>query len=97
MRDEKKNGRKRQACLISKFEITADATVMERAACITNLQIYISYKMVQFIGDETRVGVTIRKTAGDKTLDLPAKGVFIVVGLEPNSSLAAQLLNLNTR
>jgi alkyl hydroperoxide reductase subunit AhpF len=72
-----------------------DATIVERTACITNLQTYIGYKAVQFVGDGTLTGLTIRKMAGAETLDLPAKGVFIAVGLEPNSSLAAPLLKLN--
>jgi thioredoxin reductase len=65
-------------------------------ACIPNLQTYVGYKVVQFPGNETLAGVTLRKMVGGETLDLPAQGVFIAVGLEPNSSLAARhyLLNL---
>jgi thioredoxin reductase len=67
-----------------------------QVACIPNLQTYVAYKVVQFLGNETLAGVTLRKMAGDETLDLPAQGVFIDVGLEPNSSPAARhfLLNL---
>lgn len=53
-------------------------------ACIPNLQTYVDYNGVQFLGDGTLAGTTIRKMAADETLDLNAKGVFIVVGLEPN-------------
>jgi thioredoxin reductase len=65
-------------------------------ACIPNLQTYVGYKVVQFPGNETLAGVTLRKMVGGETLDLPAQGVFIAVGLEPNSSLAVRhyLLNL---
>ena len=88
----------RKVHLISTSEITADAMVMERAACITSLQPYIGDKVVQFIGDVALAGVTIRKMAGADTLeDLPAKSVFIAAGLESNSSLAAPLLKLNVR
>jgi hypothetical protein len=34
-------------------------------------------------------GTTIRKMAGDETLDLNAKGVFTPVGLEPKGAKAA--------
>jgi thioredoxin reductase len=79
----------RKIYLISTSELSADAAVVERVACILNLQTYVGYKVVRFIGDGTLAGVTIRKMAGDATLDLPTKGAFIAVGLEPNSSLAA--------
>lgn len=87
----------RKVHLISTSELSADATVLEGAACIANLETYIGYKVVEFIGEETLTGLTIRKMAGAETLDLPAKGVFIAVGLEPNASLAAPLLKLNPR
>ncbi len=61
------------------------AAVVERVACIPNLQTYVDYKVVQFTGNGTLTGVKIRKMAGDETLDLPAKGAFIAVGLEPDS------------
>jgi alkyl hydroperoxide reductase subunit F len=87
----------REIHLVSNAELSADAAAVERVACLPNLQIHIGYKVVQFLGDGTLTGVTIRKMAGDETLDLPVKGAFIAVGLKPNSSLAAQLVKLNAR
>ena len=43
MKDEKKNGQKRKAGIISKSETTAGAPVMEGAACIANLQTCVGY------------------------------------------------------
>jgi alkyl hydroperoxide reductase subunit F len=87
----------RKVHLISTSELSADATVLESAACTKNLETYIGYNVVQFVGDGALTGLTIRKMAGTDTLNLPAKGVFIAVGLEPNSSLTAPLLKLNAR
>jgi alkyl hydroperoxide reductase subunit F len=87
----------RKVHLISTSEITADATVRERVACMSNVQTYIGYKVVQFSGEGTLTGLTIRKMAGAETLDLKVKGAFIAVGLEPNSALAAPLVKLNAR
>jgi thioredoxin reductase len=86
----------RKVHFIFTSEITADATVMERAACIANLQTYIGYKAIQFIGGMALASVPIREMAGAEILDLPAKGVFTDVGLEPNSSLPPPLLKLNS-
>ncbi|MHB8066679.1 MAG: FAD-dependent oxidoreductase [Desulfobaccales bacterium] len=87
----------RKIHLISHSELSADAAVVERVTCIPNLQTHVGYKVVQFRGNGTLTGVTIRKMAGDETMDLPVKGAFIAVGLKPNSSLAAPLVNLNAR
>ena len=66
----------RKVHLIFTSEITADAAVMEQAACMTNLQTYIGYKVIQFIAGVALAGVPLRKSAVAATLDLPAKGVF---------------------
>jgi len=81
--------------LISTSELSADAAVVERVACLTNLHTYIGYKVHEFTGDRSLTGIIIRKKAGAETLSLPVKGAFIAVGLEPNSSLAAPLVKLN--
>ena len=83
--------------LISTSELTADPTVVERVSCLSNLHIYIGYKVLEFTGDQTLAGATIRKKTGAETLALPVKGAFIAVGLEPNSSLAARQYLLNLR
>jgi alkyl hydroperoxide reductase subunit F len=83
--------------LISTSELTADAAMVEQVSCLSNLHSYIGYKVLEFTGDRTLAGITIRKKAGAETLSLPVKGAFIAVGLEPNSSLAAPLVKLNER
>ena len=52
---------------ISTSELSADAALAERVACIPNLQTYIDYKVVRFMSDGILAGVTIRKLAGDAT------------------------------
>lgn len=71
------------------------ATARSPRSCFANLQTYIGYKVLEFTGDQTLTGVTLRKKAGAETLGLPVKGAFMAVGLEPNSSLAAPLVKLN--
>ena len=83
--------------LISTSELTADPVAVERLGCFANLNAYIGYKVLEFTGDRTLAGITIRKKAGAETLSLPVKGAFIAVGLEPNSSLATPLVKLNER
>jgi alkyl hydroperoxide reductase subunit F len=83
--------------IISDMELTADPVVMERINSFKNIKKYEGYKVVKFSGDKTLSGITIRKKAEEERLELPAKGVFIAIGLQPNSSLVSNLVELNER
>lgn len=72
------------------------AVMAQRVRCFLNLHTYIGYKVLEFTGDQTLAGITIREKAGVETLK-PVKGAFIAVGLEPNSPLATPLVQLNER
>ena len=83
--------------LVSATELTADPVIIARLHEVTGLHIYEKYKVVEFTGQDTLSGVTIRKMAGEETISLPVRGVFIAIGLQPNSSLASHLVELNER
>lgn len=83
--------------LISTTKLTADAVVIERVRRLPGVQEYEEYKVLEFKGDGTLSGVMIRKMASDETLEIPAKGVFIAIGLQPNSSWISHLVDLNER
>ncbi|MHC4321642.1 MAG: FAD-dependent oxidoreductase [Planctomycetota bacterium] len=83
--------------LISNTKLAADAVIIERISEFKNLEQYEEYKILEFKGDKTLSGVVIRKTASDETLEIPAKGVFIAIGLQPNSSWISHLIDLNER
>ena len=83
--------------LISTTKLSADAVVIERVSKLTNLKIYEEYKVLEFKGDTTLSGVIIRKMASDETIEISAKGVFIAIGLQPNTSWISHLVDLNER
>jgi alkyl hydroperoxide reductase subunit F len=83
--------------LVSTSALTADPVVIERVNAFKNLRKYEGYGVVEFTGEKALGGVTIRKMASDEVLELPARGVFIAIGLQPNSSVVAHLLERNTR
>ena len=82
--------------LIATSELTADPVVVERVSCFSNLHTFIGYRVLEFTGGQNLAGVTPSK-AGTETKELPVKGTFIAVGLEPNSSLAASIVQRNER
>jgi len=81
--------------LISDSELTADNAIIERVRQFNNLKIYEWFKVLEFSGDDNISGITIRKKAKEEKLIIPVKGVFIAIGLRPNTSLVSQLVNLN--
>ena len=83
--------------LVSDSELKADPAIIERIGKFGNLRIHEGYMTVEFRGKETLSSVVIRKKASDETLELPARGVFIAIGLQPNSSLVSGLCDLNKR
>ena len=81
--------------LISDSELTADTAIIERVRQFNNLTTYEGYKVVEFSGDKTLSEITIRKKAEEEKLNIPVKGVFIAIGLRPNSSLVSEYVKLN--
>ncbi|NOZ69610.1 MAG: NAD(P)-binding domain-containing protein, partial [Deferribacteres bacterium] len=71
--------------LITDSGLKADPIVIERVSGFKNLQRYDGYKVVEFTGENTLTGITVRKKAEEETISLPVKGVFIAIGLQPNS------------
>jgi alkyl hydroperoxide reductase subunit F len=83
--------------LISDSRLTADASIAERISGFENLVKYEGFKVLEFCGDETVSEIAVRKLAGEETINLPVKGIFIAIGLQPNASLFADLAELNER
>lgn len=83
--------------LISTAELTGDAVIVERVSKFENLKKYEGYKILEFKGDKTLSDVVIRKMASEETVKINAKGVFIAIGLQPNTSWISDLVNLNEK
>jgi len=83
--------------LISSTKLTADPVIIERIRSCGNLRTYEEYKVIEFTGRNTLTGITIRKMAGEETIELPVQGVFIAIGFQPNSALVSHLVDSNER
>lgn len=83
--------------LVSTSELTADQAVIDRVTCLPKVRRFENFNVVEFAGDKNLNGLTIRKKASAETMTLAVKGVFVAIGLEPNSSLGAHLVELNQR
>jgi alkyl hydroperoxide reductase subunit F len=83
--------------LVSVTELTGDPIIIDRIRCMDNVSIYEEYKVVELAGNKTLEGVVLRKMAGEETVNLPVRGIFIAIGFKPNSGLVTHLVDLNER
>lgn len=83
--------------LVSATELTADSAIIERVRRFRNLHVYEEFKVVEFTGTDRLSDITIRKMAGEETITLPVQGVFIAIGLQPDSTVVSHLVELNDR
>lgn len=83
--------------IVSDIQLTADAKIIERINNFPNVHKHEYHKVIEFLGNGSLSGVVIRKKAAQEQVTIPAKGVFIAIGLEANSSLVSNLVELNER
>jgi len=87
----------RDISLISDSELLADPVIVERITKYENLRKYEGYKVLEFRGGKTLSSVAVRKMGSDETLEIPVSGVFIAIGLHPNTACISHLADLNDR
>ncbi len=83
--------------LVSNTPLSADPVEKERVSKFKNLHLYEGYGVHKFTGENNLTGVTIRKMADTEQIQIRARGVFIAIGLKPNSAMFSHLVELNTR
>ena len=83
--------------LITEGKLTADKVIIDRVSSFGNLHIYKGHKVVELTGGKTVSSITLRKIAVKEPFEIPVKGVFIAIGLTPNSHLVSDLVELNDR
>lgn len=83
--------------LISRRQWRADeAPLIEGVKASTNIEPIIGYVVEQIAGEETVKGVTVKPREGNGgKRSLTVDGIFVEIGLRPNSSLAKGLVAVN--
>ena len=76
----------------------ADPAVLKKSDGFDAADKYEGWKIERIDGDRSGLReVHIRKAAASETVTLPAAGLFIAIGLHPNSGLVSTLTQLNDR
>lgn len=84
----------RAVSVVCRGDVTADPSVAERALGLDGVTVYRNHKVEKILGDGAVSGIRVREQGKPDATVLPAKGVFVSIGLAPNSSLVAELATL---
>lgn len=73
--------------------LKADDVLREKAKSLTNVTIHTSTQVLEVLGDATSVsGVKVKNRLTDEEIIYPVEGVFVQIGLKPNSVPFNELL-----
>lgn len=81
--------------IVSRSPWRAEAIIVEKAGQIANLEKKVGYDILEIIGDENVQGLRIRDKKSGKEEVLEAQGVFVEIGLDPNTEFVKGFLKLN--
>jgi alkyl hydroperoxide reductase subunit F len=81
--------------IVSRSPWRADAIVAEKAEQVRNLEKRVGYDILDILGENRVEGLRIRDKATGSEETLQVQGVFVEVGLSPNTAFAKDLLDLN--
>lgn len=81
--------------LVANHSLTGDAILIERLHQASNVTILLEHDVVRIDGDKVVESVTLKDRSADLERAFPATGVFVEIGLIPNSEFASGLVRLN--
>ena len=85
----------RHIYLASLTPLTGDHILREKVKQAENVTILTEHKTLEIAGAETVTGMRIRDLKSGQEMDLKVEGVFVEIGLTPNSDFVRGLLTLN--
>jgi NADH-dependent peroxiredoxin subunit F len=81
--------------LVSLTPLTGDAILIDRVREHSNVTIYTEHVTTEILGEEMVSGIRIRDLKSGRELDLDVQGIFVEIGLIPNSQFARNLVTPN--
>ncbi|MBN2074890.1 MAG: FAD-dependent oxidoreductase [Dehalococcoidales bacterium] len=83
--------------LVSLTQLTGDPVLIDKLKAADNLEKYLEYETLSIEGDDFITGMTIKELKKSEEKKLDVTGIFIEIGLEPNSESVKGLVDLNER
>jgi NADH-dependent peroxiredoxin subunit F len=81
--------------MVSVTPLTGDAIMIKKLAAAANLTIYTEYQTERINGGGMVDGIIIKDLKTGATKQLEVKGIFVEIGLMPNSDMVKDLIKLN--
>ncbi|SHJ51525.1 NAD(P)/FAD-dependent oxidoreductase [Propionispora hippei] len=81
--------------LVVRKKYRADAILMDKLRVLDNVVELVGYVVKEIVGEQVVEKFIISQTEGNETKELAVQGVFVEIGLKPNSEFAESLVNLN--
>jgi alkyl hydroperoxide reductase subunit F len=72
-----------------------DATLVEKVEGLDQVEILFGTEVVEILGEEKVRGLRVRRAGRAEVEDLPVEGVFVEIGLDPNSEAMRGFVALN--
>lgn len=76
-------------------EFTAEPALIKEVKKAPNVKIHTNQVITEILGDEKLKGMKIRSTTGENVSKLEVDGIFLEIGLNPNSGPVKDLVDLN--
>jgi alkyl hydroperoxide reductase subunit F len=83
--------------LVSLTQLTGDPVLIDKLNAADNLDTFLEYETLSIEGDDFITGMTIKELESGEEKKLDVTGIFIEIGLEPNSESVKGLVDLNER
>jgi alkyl hydroperoxide reductase subunit F len=81
--------------LVSLTPLTGDEILINKLKEAKNLDIYTEYKTEKIEGEGLVSGLSIKELKSGENKQLEVTGIFVEIGLTPNSDMVRNLINLN--
>lgn len=81
--------------LVSLTPLTGDQILIDRVKAAQNLTIFLEYEVLEIFGKKMVEGIKIRDLKSKQERKLDIDGIFIEIGLIPNSDFAREVAPLN--
>jgi NADH-dependent peroxiredoxin subunit F len=83
--------------LIVRAHYSADDILVDRVTRLEKVEVLLGYETLEILGAQHVTGVRVRDQASGQERTLNLEGIFVEIGLLPNSSFAMDVLEFNER
>ena len=85
----------RKVYLVNRSALKADELYLEKIRDARNIERFVGYELVEVTGDDVLNSAMLRNLSDGSSVTLPVAGIFIEIGLIPNSAVVKGLVSLN--